>query len=500
MRRLALLFCAVSFPALAYNEAIHALITSRAFVGRDAWLAEPMTPPTQADLDAFRALFWRTAAQVPDAALRAKFLARWPSEAAFTAWEFKQFFMLDPAATVHGFDLVDARQMTRGELLAAASRWPDDDQRNRNRFLRGPRHEIVPAEDGSPMPYDPATLDFGKLSGTTSQGHAHYGLVIEPLSDDPEVLKKEPWRFAVPPTAHAYGAEFAQLYTDLALLATASDLPSREWLAACFAGAAFHHMEDVGNQIHTVQVGIYEFFRDAWLQSKLRDLRTVGGVFGRRRSLRQIGVRLIANHHLFSEDLFAKRVVAGIPEVRSALEGLRTDDAELQRSRSLLREAAVPTAADFGRAITQAVIDKSSREGGEVYRLAYQLTAPTLRDGLGHEYDGAKGDDADQYLGNPDPQILRAFYEIEGRGLRRAATALRLWEIRFDAARRHVAPAVPVERSLAMLLPYHDAAAARRATYKPEVEEPGRIAWGYPITMVALVALGVAAVARRRRC
>jgi uncharacterized protein (TIGR03382 family) len=50
-----------------------------------------------------------------------------------------------------------------------------------------------------------------------------------------------------------------------------------------------------------------------------------------------------------------------------------------------------------------------------------------------------------------------------------------------------------------MLLPYHEAAAARRATYKPEVEEPSRIAWGYPITVIALVALGFAAVARRRR-
>jgi hypothetical protein len=494
VRRFALLLCAVSFPALAYNEAIHALITSRAFANRDAWLAEPLTPPTRADLDAFRALFWRTAAEVPDAALRAKFLARWPSEAAFTAWEFKQFLMLDPAATVHGFDLVDATRMTRGELLAAASRWPDDDERNRNRFLRSANHDVIHAEDGSPMPYDPATLDFGKLSGTTSQGHAHYGLVTGPLSDDPEVLKKEPWRFAVPPTAHAYGAEFAQLYTDLALLAAASDLPSREWLAACFAGAAFHHIEDVGNQIHTVQVGIYEFFRDAWLQSKLRDLRTVGGVFGQRRSLKQIGVRLIANHHLFSEDLFAKRVLAGDPETRSAVEGLRSDDRELA--------ASIPDAADFGRAITQAVIDKSSREGGEVYRLAYQLTAPTLRDGLGHEYDGAKGDDPDQYLANRDPQTLRAFFEIEGRGLRRAATALRVWLTRFDSARAHVAPAAPaanIERDLALLLPYHDAAAARRAKYKPEVEEPSRIAWGYPITMVALIALGLAAVARRRR-
>src|SRR6266851_2337016 len=183
MRRLAVLLCAVSLPAAAYNEAIHALLTRRAFADRAAWLAEPLAPPTQADLDAFRA----------------QFLSRWPSEQAFTAWEFKQFFLLDPAAAVHGFDLVDAGRMARGDLLAAASRWPDDDERNRHRYLRGADHGIVRAPDGSPVPYDPATLDFGSLTGTTSQGHAHYGLVTEPLSDDPAVLKKEPWRFAVPP-------------------------------------------------------------------------------------------------------------------------------------------------------------------------------------------------------------------------------------------------------------------------------------------------------------
>src|SRR5947199_1031436 len=152
--------------------------------------------------------------------------------------------MLDPAARVHGFDALpgdDAGTLHR--LLERASRWPDDDERNRHRYLHDRRtREIVRAPDGSPIPYDPATLDFGGLTGTTSQGHAHYGLVEGPLSDDPEVLKKDPRRFAVPKSAHAWGAELAEIYTDLALLASRSDVPGREWLAACFAGAAFHHI------------------------------------------------------------------------------------------------------------------------------------------------------------------------------------------------------------------------------------------------------------------
>jgi hypothetical protein len=490
MRRLAVLLCAVSLPAAAYNEAIHALLTRRAFADRTAWLAEPLAAPTQADLDAFRALSWRTAAQLRDPALRAKFLSRWPSEQTFTAWEFKQLFLLDPAAAVHGFDLVDAGPMARGDLLAAASRWPDDDQRNRHRYLRAADHGIVRAPDGSPVPYDPATLDFGSLTGTTSQGHAHYGLVTEPLSDDPAVLKNEPWRFAVPSTAHAYGAELAQLYTDLSLLAAGSDLASREWLAACFAGAAFHHLEDVGNQIHTVQVGVYEFFRDALLQSKLRDLRTLGGLLGERRSLRQIGLRLVANHHLFSEDLFAKRVLAGAPEVRAAVDGLDRDDPALAGK--------VPPAGDFGRAIAQATIDLSSREGGEVYRLAYRLTTPTLRDGMGHEYDSSAGDDPDRYL-RADPGALASFYELEGRGLRRASTALRLWQARFDAARAQPDAEAAVQRSLALLLPYHEAAAGRRAAYHPAAEEQRGVAWAYPAAALAVLCVIGAALFKRRR-
>ena len=341
----------ISAPALAYNEAVHAFITARAI--HDPRL---LTPPTQEDLDAFRILFWQRAIEHPE------FAHRYPSVEAFTAWEFKQFLMLDPSARVHGFDLTpeDAAPMQRGRLLSLASRWPDDDRRNQDRYLRDERtHEVVKAKDGSPMPYDPATLDFGALSGTTSQGHAHYGLVEGPLSDDPAVLKSEPWRFAVPPTAHAYGPEFVHIYTDLSALAAGSGLPSAAWLSATFAGAAFHHLEDLCNQIHTVQVGTYQFFREAFIQSKLRDLETLGGLLGQRRSLRQIGVRLIANHHLLSEDYFAKHL--GEMDIREIDEP----------------DAAIAAAPDLARAI----IEKSSREAlrGVSAGVALQREDPARR-------------------------------------------------------------------------------------------------------------------------
>ena len=459
MKRAFLLAALLGAPAFAYNEAVHALLTRHA-LPRD----QPVDPPTPEDLDAFRAIFWVRASEHPE------FARRYPTIHEFGAWEFKEFLMLDPAARVHGFDrMPDDAAGTLDELLARASRWPDDDERNRHRYLRdGRTHEIVQAPDGSPLPYDPATLDFGSLTGTTSQGHAHYGLVEGPLSDDPGVLKKEPWRFAVPPTAHAYGPEFVRLYTDLARLAADSGLPSAVWLQAAFAGAAFHHLQDLCNQIHTVQVGIYEFFQAAFVQSKLRDLKTLGGVFGERHSLAQAGLRLIANHHLLSEDLLAKH----FDELHLAID---VPDKEI---------AAAP---DLARAI----IDRSSREAPEVYRLAWRFSAENLRDGVyGHEYDGAKGDDPDAYVAHTpdadagDPRLLRhPGARTPPRRHRRARMAAPL---PGEAARSGPRPAcVPRRRG------------SSPGRLQAGLDRPPRIAWGYPGAVAALVA-GVALIWSRR--
>jgi len=462
MKRALLLAAFLPLPAFAYNEAVHAFITRHALP-----LERPVVPPTQDDLDAFRAQFWVRASEHPG------FERRYPTIHDFDAWAFKEFLMLDPAARVHGFEpLPDDDAGTLHRLLELASRWPDDDERNRHRYLHDPRtRQIVRGPDGSPIPYDPATLDFGSLTGTTSQGHAHYGLVDGPLSDDPEVLKKEPWRFAVPPTAHAYGAEFVQVYTDLAALAAQSRLPSAVWLQAAFAGAAFHHLEDLCNQIHTVQVGIYEFLETAFLQSKLRDLQTLGGLFGERHSLEQVGLRLIANHHLLSEDLFAKHL------------------GEMQLADIDQPDAEIAAAPDLARAI----IERSSREAPQVYRLAWRVSTQTLRDGVsGHEYDGSKGDDPDAYVERtPEAQVaIEEFHAIEIRGLRRAVTAVREWQRRFPGK-----PHDPVPQ----LVAYHEQAAARRAAYKPPASGHPGVAWGYPIAVVALLGAAVAFARRKSR-
>ena len=79
------------------------------------------------------------------------------------------------------------------------------------------------------------------------------------------------------------------------------------------------------------------------------------------------------------------------------------------------------------------------------------------------------------------------------------STALRLWDARFESSRGNVAPAVLVRRALAMLLPYHDAAEARRATYQPASAGRNQVAWGYPVAVLAILGIGAGVVVRRRR-
>src|SRR5207245_2081297 len=86
-----------------------------------------------------------------------------------------------------------------------------------------------------------------------------------------------------------------------------------------------------------------------------------------------------------SEDLFAKH----LGEMQLA--GIDQPDPEI---------AAAP---DLARAI----IARSSREGPQVYRLAWRFSAKTLHDGVsGHEYDPSKGDDPDAYVERSPEETL----------------------------------------------------------------------------------------------
>ena len=352
MRRLVLaagLFL-FSSASQAYDQKIHVYLSKRAY-GGPALL--PPAPGEAQTAKALRELVWRAGAESVDADLKRRFLARYPELARFDAWEWKRFLGLNPDKSVAG---LDETALPRGddarEVYGAASRLPDDDERNRARFRHDAHRQVLRDAWGKPLPDDPATLEMGGLDGLSSQAHAHYGLPRITFSDDPEVLKKDPRRFAIPPTVHTFGAEYAEMYTELAVLA--STLPDGSRLSLTLAGAAAHHIQDVANQIHTVQVGLYDFFVDAKLESIKEELRSVGGLARPRPTFVSIGIDIIANHHTLLEYLFGKHLLTPGDPVLALAEKAPLDEVfagELAK----LSGACAP---GFGRAITERLIDR----------------------------------------------------------------------------------------------------------------------------------------------
>ncbi|HEX8950640.1 MAG TPA: hypothetical protein VF945_02290, partial [Polyangia bacterium] len=281
---------ALASRAAAYDQKVHVLLSAHAYGG------PAVVTGDGAAVRALRERLWHLGAEARDAGLARRFRLRWPRIETFDAWSMKQLFALNPEKRIAGFDddiALPAGDAAR-DVYAAASRLPDDDQRNRDRFRHDDRRGRVYDGWGRPVPDDPATLEMGGLTGLSSQAHAHYGLPHLAFSDEPSVLKSDPRRFAIPPTVHTFGADFADSYSLLAALA--SRMPGGHRLALTLAGAAAHHLEDVANQIHTVQVGIYAFFVDAKIESIKEDLASVGGLLRARPSFVSIGIDIISNH------------------------------------------------------------------------------------------------------------------------------------------------------------------------------------------------------------
>ncbi|HBP21939.1 MAG TPA: hypothetical protein DEA08_29660, partial [Planctomycetes bacterium] len=140
---------------------------------------------------------------------------------------------------------------------------PDLDLRNQNRlFVRG--GEVVLDPFGRAVPYDPNTVSFGSLTGIASQYDAHGAMPrgVE-VKDSVWQALRDPRLFARPPRQLGSAPEFTESYTQLALIAGLWGGPGAEWLQHTFAGHALHGIEDVGNQIHTTQIGTWKFWWDA---------------------------------------------------------------------------------------------------------------------------------------------------------------------------------------------------------------------------------------------
>jgi hypothetical protein len=489
VRRLSIAIVLLLAPAArAYDQRVHEKLSLDAC---------HETGAVAGDANAVRLLrekLWDAGAHASDAQLAARFLRRYPTGAAFDAWAMKELFALNPEKHVAGFD--EDVALPDGEACAAygrASRLPDDDERNRDRFRHDAKRAVVDDEWGQPLPDDPATLEMGGRTGLSSQAHAHYGLPHLAFSDEPDVLKNDPRRFAVPPTVHTFGAEFGDSYTSLAVLA--SHLPGGQRLALTFAGAAAHHIEDVANQIHTVQVGIYEFFVDAKIQSWIEELTTLGGYLADRRGFVAIGIDIIANHHVLAESLYAKHLLAAGDPVAQQLAST-PPDAEFQRA---LDGVGAGCALGFGRAIAEALIERSSHEGPLVYH-AIRDVAQRRWSKSGNHF--TESDDPDAAL---KPGVdLAPFYRLESAGARRAIQSLDAWWPRFAACR---AASTDGDRALAeslirQRLDALDQAEGRARLWKAPPPSKATRNWMVPAVLalvLVLLALGTRRLLRRRR-
>jgi len=408
-------------PAFPYEERVHQIIGERAL---PATLPRDLARPTMADVDELRAATWQAGASHPDAGVRARFLARYPSERLFDSWAWKELLGLTPEARVVGVDALPEVGLDARAVAAFSSRLPDDDKRNVERFAHDAGREVRRDAAGKPIPADPAQLDMGALTGLSSQAHAHYGLPALQFSDSPDVLKADPRRFAYPPTAKAFAPEFAQMHTDVAIAAATSGTPGGRALSWVWIGAAHHYIEDVGNQVHTLQA-VYPFFVDAKMQSWKENALSLWGLLRPRPGFVEIGIGIIKNHHLFLEDLWGARVsdaAEGRPAPAGAVAGLAALAAGDAQMEAALDARALAPSGRFSQAIAEELVEASSREGADVYLAARDIANPRLSRSR-YVYEARTADS--ELRASPDPARLARFYELEARGFARAASAVR---------------------------------------------------------------------------
>jgi hypothetical protein len=469
--------------ASAYDQKVHAFLSARAYRGAKT-LGSAVPNPA-----ALRARIYRAGAE--SAELKQRFLARYPTPDKLDAWAFKELLGLNPDKNIAGLDdETPLPSATDGAALyAQASRLPDDDERNRDRLRHDDARKVLPG----PLPDDPVTTEMGGITGLSSQAHAHYQLPRLQFSDSPDVLKSDPRRFAVPPTVHTFGADYAELYTELAALAM--KLPGSggdgDRLAVTLAGAAAHHVEDVANQIHAVQVGVYDFFVDAKLQSIKEDLLSVGGLLRARPAFVSIGIDIISNHHTLAEALYEKHLLAaGDPVAKLSAEA--KPDGEFESTMASVPAGCTP---GFARTIVYALADRSSYEGPKVYSEIRAAAQPRYSRAGVHFEDGQDPDGA--LRAGAD---LSRFWDLEARGARRSDQALAAWWQRFStcvqldaAGEQRLAEALLRDR-----LDARDARDARIRSWQPKPSEKASINWFVP-GGYALVLAGLAFVVQRRR-
>lgn len=488
--------CWLPAAALGYSVMLHDRLPDVFLSYPELGLEARAAVPDAASLAHFREQIYRLLVSTEDAELRARFLRRYPSPADFSAVAFKELLGSAALMPTLGFDdyaavaaslaesaelpphydpILPGQERSLLEWVRLGSSYPDLDRRNQNRWwvVDG---ELPRTADGNRIPFDPAILNMGQVEGLSGQAHAHYGLNDRPKSDDPAVLKSAPADFAVATSFEdevlTFAPERAQAYGDLAILARHLGQPA---LAALYAGNGFHYLADLGNQIHTIQVGIYRFFVDATLQIwKLRVL-CLWGLRCEPPGLKEVGLDIISNHHLWLEEYFriaVQRALEGRPLhplLADPVAIFAVDPQAYEEWRQL------PADGPLMLELARRLIAHGNREGPVVYELARALTRGELRKaGVRLHFNEGADELVLSYL-KPGvrQEQMGAFLELQLKGLRRAATAMLVWwqanlapgaEPDWRAAR---------DRLLRQQLDELDAAEARRTRW---IEQHGGLA------------------------
>jgi hypothetical protein len=523
LARLALIATLLAVPsaALGYGVWVHFIVPSE--VLRDFKAAVPvpairttMIPgASDADLTRFRSWFYDRAAAVSDTSVRRAFLKRYPTAASFDPKAFKEFLMLNSDAKVLGVDsfasvyrtrspadvamdpttpYVPGQRVTLETALRMGSVYPDLDRRNQDRLYRTAEGRVELTARGDTVPFDPMVLNWGNLTGLSSQAHAHIGLNHQRHSNDPGVLTMTPWNFVLdfgfPGEVESYAESNAQLYTDLSYLAKLGGGSGSEMISALYGGAAIHYISDVGNSIHTLQAGIKDFYSDATWQYWLGRLKTVFGLLGSTPSRNSIGIDILTNHHTLSENLFQTELRDAIrldsagrkdsisPAMKGVLEKLRTGDPGFRRALSsvLLSNARKYWYPPYGTLIAASVIDSSFEDGATLYRLTRDLAVPSLRKaGVRVDFDTIPATRVWEFIRDRSDPAIRAtldtFNIYQGRGLGRVNVALTAWWDAYLGTGRTSAANKPklidgiVRRVVVNQLTYLANADARREEY-----------------------------------
>ncbi len=490
LTRIALVATLLAAPtaALGYGVWVHYVIPDE--VLKDFKAAPGLAVPairtttiagaTDADVAQFRTWFYTRGAALRDVGVRNAFVKRYPTPGSFDLRAFKEFLMMNPEAKVLGVDSFAAvyrartpadvamdptapytpgQRLSLDAALRMGSVYPDLDRRNQDRLARTKDGKVELTARGDTVPFDPMTLNWGSRTGLSSQAWAHIGLNHEKHSSDPGVLTMAPWNFVTPfgyqtDSVESYAEPNAQMYTDLAYVAALGAVPGSDMLSALYAGNAMHYISDVGNPVHTLQVGIKDFYSDATMQYWLGRFKTVFGLFGHTPSRNSIGIDILSNYHTLSEKLFQTELQDAMrldstgkkdsisPAMKDALTSFRTGDPGFRRvllaaTVNAARKASYP---EYGKIIAAAVIDSGFQDGATIYRLTREIGVSSLRKaGVRVDFDTVPASRVWDYVRDrSDPAIkaaLDTFNIVQGRGLGRVYEAINAWWNTYQGTR-----------------------------------------------------------------